>query len=328
MLKESTYRKALKASWQLAWHHKVLWIFGLFAAMLGQMGLFELFVKVGLVGTEYSWSLGWVPINLGAFGAVINGLAFSLQGWLLLLWFLVLFGGIGILLIFVSVSSQGALIDSAAQFVEEEELPDVDTAWHSGVHHFWRLLVVNVLKKAIIFGLAILVGYSAFFALTSSPWLGVTVFSITFFLAVIIGAVVSFLAIYSACYIVVDEDSLLDSIKKAYRLFIDHWLVSIEVGVTILALNFVLVFLVVASVFLLFMPTLLLWLIAVTVVSTTLYTLGIILATLIFIVFLAFIGSVFKVFTTSAWTYLFMKMHSHGLLSRIKHLTGLHKFEQ
>ncbi|MFB6226313.1 MAG: hypothetical protein ABEJ02_03090 [Candidatus Paceibacteria bacterium] len=328
MLKESTYRKALKVSWNLAWHHKVLWVFGLFAAMLGQMGLFDLFVKVGLIGTEYSWSLSWIPINISAFPTIINGLAFSLQGWLLLLWFLVLFGGIGIVLVFVSVSSQGALIDSAAQFVEEEKLPDVDTAWHSGVHHFWRLLAVNVFKKTIIFGLAVLVGYSTFFALTSSPWVGTAVFALVFFLALAVGAVVSFLAVYSACFIVVDEDSVLDSIKKAYQLFVDHWLVSIEVGATILALNFAFVFLVLASVFLLFMPTLLLWLIAVTMVSQTLYTLGVVLATLIFVVFIAFVGSIFKVFTTSAWTYLFMKMHHHGLLSRIKHLTGLHNFEQ
>jgi len=328
MLKESTYRKALKASWQLAWHHKVLWIFGLFAAFLGQMGLLELITRVGLVGTKYASAPSWISWDFATMGALINTLSLSLQGWLLLIWFAVLFGGIGIFLTFVSVSSQGALIDSAAQFVEEEKLPDPDTAWHSGVHHFWRLFFINLLKKGVLLVLSIVVSYAAIFAISSSPAVGVSVFTFVFLVSIFFGLIISFLSVYAACYVVVDENSLLESIKKGYKLFQNHWLVSIEIGVTILALNFLLIFLVVASMFLLFMPTLMLWLIAVTIVSEALYTVGVILATVIFLLFLAFIGSVFKVFTTSVWTYLFMKMHHHGLLSRIKHLGGLHKFEQ
>ncbi|MFB6181749.1 MAG: hypothetical protein ABEJ24_02525 [Candidatus Magasanikbacteria bacterium] len=328
MLKESTFRKALHASWDLAWHHKVLWIFGLFAAFLGQMGLFELFIKVGLIGTDYSYAPPWFTFDYAALGSAINALAFSLQGWLLLAWFIVLFGGVGIVLLFVSVSSQGALIDSAAQFIEEEKLPDTSVAWHSGVHHFWRLLAINIIKKVLIFVFALGVGYSTILAIGKSAGVGITIFTVSFLLAVVLGAIVSFLSVYAACYVVVDESSLIESIKKSYKLFKNHWLVSIEIGAVILALNFVFVFLVVASLFLLFMPTLMLWLIAVTIVSKALYTIGVVLASLIFIVFMAFAGSIFKVFTTSAWTYLFMKMHHHGLLSRIKHLSGLHKFEQ
>ena len=42
MKREPTYTDAIRAGWHLAWHHKSLWIFGLFAAFLGQMGIVEL----------------------------------------------------------------------------------------------------------------------------------------------------------------------------------------------------------------------------------------------------------------------------------------------
>jgi hypothetical protein len=40
----------------------------------------------------------------------------------------------------------------------------------------------------------------------------------------------------------------------------------------------------------------------------------------LFIFLVAWFGSLFTVFSTSIWTYLFVKMHKEGIFSRILHL--------
>ena len=51
-MSEPTYRDALRASWKLAWHHKNLWPFGMFALMLGQFGFLEILTKIWAVRTN------------------------------------------------------------------------------------------------------------------------------------------------------------------------------------------------------------------------------------------------------------------------------------
>jgi hypothetical protein len=323
------YKKALQASWDLAWYHKSLWIFGLFAAFLGQMGLMEIFSKVGVIGTRNGFLPAWFySPDLTNFETVVNSLAFSMEGWLLLVWMAVLFGGIAIVFLFVSVASQGALIDSAAQFIKKEDLPDASTAWHAGTNHFWRLLAVQLIKKVTIFSLAVIVGFTTYNAAFSATFGDQALFIVLLVSAILIGMVISFLTLYASCYVVVEEVSLSEAITAAAELFIEHWLVSIEIGVTILAINLLLALGVFSSLYILFVPTLMLWTVAAAASSSAFYYLGIIAATLLFVLFVAFILSVFKVFTTSAWTYLFMKMHHHGIVSRILHWSGLHKLER
>lgn len=329
MNEHKIYKKALKSSWDLAINHKLLWIFGLFAAFLGQMGLMELFFKVGVVGTRNGFLPSWVySPDLTNLETLVNSLAFSLQGWLLLLWLAVFLGGIAIVFIFVSVASQGALIDSAAQYIKEDRLPDPNTAWHAGTKHFWRLFVIQALKKIAIFSLSVIVGFTTYNAAFSATFGDQVLFIILLVSAILIGMIISFLTLYASCYVVVEEENLSDSINSAARLFVDHWLVSIEIGVTILVINVILAFGVSASLFVLLYPTLILWTLAAVATSSALYYIGVMLGILLFVLFVAFVLSVFKIFTTSAWTYLFMKMHHHGIVSRILHWSGLHKLEQ
>jgi len=145
---EPTYRQALSHSWKLAWHHKLIWIFGLFAAFLGQMGLLELLGSVSMHASSSSATLGlgnltWIKMLCAGELRV----SLPITGWVWLVWLLVMFLGFGIFLIFVSVSSQGALIHASAQWAKKDTLPDTDKSWHAGVQHFWPLFFINVFKK-------------------------------------------------------------------------------------------------------------------------------------------------------------------------------------
>jgi len=150
----------------------------------------------------------------------------------------------------------------------------------------------------------------------------VVLFIVLFLLAAVVGLVVSFLMMYAAAYVVVEEYSPLIAIEAAWRLFLDHWLVSLEAGLILLLMNAVLAVFVLSTLCLIFLPTMFLWLIATSLMSSILYYVAIVIGCVFFILFIAFFGSVFNSFTTVVWTDLFMKMHRHGLVSHLARLFG------
>ncbi|MEK7084542.1 MAG: hypothetical protein AAB932_04875, partial [Patescibacteria group bacterium] len=146
-----------------------------------------------------------------------------------------------------------------------------------------------------------------------------------FVLALIVGAVLSFLAVYAAGYVVVEEYGLWRAIHGAWRLFRSHWLPSLETAVLVLFLNVLLTVAVVVGAGIFFLPGLLVWVLAVMTGSPVLFIAGIALGSVLFLFFLLAIGSFFTVFVTSVWTILFMRMHREGMGSRVLHWFGVVK---
>jgi hypothetical protein len=322
---EPLYRQALRHSWQLAWQHKFLWIFGLFAALLGQMGLLDLLSKVWLASSDYTLYPHWLAWPKLFQFASLNSTGFNISAdnlvWLVYLLLVVL--GAGLFLIFTSVVSQGAIIKAAAHSAKTRFFfPSISQAWSSGVKHFWRLLLLNVLRKLIMVILAVVVGYGSLNFVISEGLGSALLFLGIFILAAAVGAVVSFLLIYAGSYIVVEDYRLVEALSGAWKLFTDHWLVSIEVGLTVLLLNVGLAVAVIFGFLFLFFPTLLIWAIAVWYANYTLWLLGAGFGITLFLLFVFLAGSVFSVYTTSVWTYLFVKMHKVGVKSRIIHWLG------
>src|SRR3989338_5340381 len=114
-MKESLYVEATERAWHFVWRHKVLWLFGIFAAFFGGFG------------------------RLGKFAATV-GSTFSSQ--LLLVFLAILLLALLTLLIFTAVSAQGSLIHSVFQ-AEKKNKVDVGRAWAAGTANFWRLFILN-----------------------------------------------------------------------------------------------------------------------------------------------------------------------------------------
>lgn len=322
-MKEPLYRQAIQHSWELAWQHKLLWGFGLFAAFLGQMGILEFLMKVGKASSTYALYPTWLALpKLFKYSGGWEAMSLPADMWLWLIFLLVVLFGFVAFLIFMAVVSQGAIIQVAAKSVKNKSkvLPDTGLAWQAGVSHFWRLFLINFIKKAIIVVLAVVVGWATLNVVVEYSVLDMLIFFVVFLLACVVGFSLSFLTVYAAGYVVVEEYKLWKAVKSAWRLFLDHWLVSIEVGLIILFLNIILTVVALIGFLVLFFPTLIIWFISIVVANTALYIAGIIVGLILYTVFLVFIGSVFTVFTTSVWTYLFMKMHKHGIISRILHV--------
>lgn len=319
-MKTPLYRQAIQHGWQLAWRQRWLWIFGLFAAFLGQLGIVEFLSKISLATSDVEKYL----TDLGLVGqtnpTAVGGGASAGQGDALYLWLLVLLLGLVIALLFVAVVSQGALIHSAAQAAQKRKSTvDLGRAWQAGVSHFWRLFFINVVKKGLLVILAVVVAAAALSAV-HAPSLGNGLqFLLIFILACIVGLVLSFLVIYAAAYVVVEEYALGQAVAAAWRLFVDHWLVSLEVGLLTLLFNLVAFVLSLLGFLIFFYPTMLVWVVAIAVSSQWLLAAGFIIALLLFTAYLMWLGSVFTVFITAVWTYLFMKMHQTGIKSRVLH---------
>jgi len=319
-MKTPLYRAAIAHSWSLAKRHRFLWVYGLFAALLGQLGIVEYLGKISVATEDLSGYLSSVKVLPGTTVAEATTVMSSLDTRLLLIWLVLIILAIGVGVLFVSVVSQGALIyASAASVRNKKQLPDVGEAWHAGVSHFWRLFFINFFKKAIIILLAIIVSASAFTNLDDITLGNSLTFLLTFILASIVGLVLSFLVIYAAGYVVVEEYKLGSAIHAAWRMFMDHWLVSVEVGLMVLLFNGVFAVLALLGIMVFFFPAVLVWFFAIITANAFLFTLGFIIAVVLFVAYAMLLASVFTVFTTSIWTYLFMKMHRAGVKSRVLH---------
>ena len=323
-MKTPLYRQALKHSWGLAWKHKWLWPLGLFATFLGQMGILELLTTVGIVDNGATPSQYMFEII-----ADLQGFSYGFLSALPMIdivgitWVLVIFVGIAVFLAFVATVSQGALIHVASRSVKSKsKLPDVGKSWHAGVSHFWRLFFIQVFKKLVLLAMAVVVGYFTVQLALHSGTFEVFSFLAVFTSAIIVGLVVSFFVIYSACYVVVDEKSNWEAMEDAWHLFTHHWFVSIEIGVILLAINMLLGLFVALVAFVFFIPSLIMWIIAAVLGSSTLFATATTVAFLLLSMFIMFVGSVYSVFSTSAWTYLFMKMHKKKVKSRTLHWLG------
>ena len=322
------YRQALSHSWRLAWRHKSLWVFGMFAAFLGQMGFFELVSRTSLTAATRLSPFGMldsVYAVLRAFATADVEWQAPLDAWAWLGWLAVAVGGIAILLLFVAIVSQGALIEAAAFSVRKKNLPDIGHCWHVGVNHFWRLLLINVFRWLIFCGLVLSVSWATINVFWDGSAWDAVLFVLLFVLATVVGMALSFLVVYSAAYVVVEEKKLVKAIEHAWQLFLDHWLVSIEVGVIVLFLNIAVGLVVLFGFMATFLPTLISWFVALLTNNSALWIAGLIAGAFFFMLFVIFVGSVFTVFTTAVWTYLFMAMHHVGVKSRVLHWLNYHR---
>lgn len=266
------------------------------------------------VDTKILFGFNWLKQMYGG----LHNLSLPLAGWVWLVWLMVMFLGLGIILLFVAVVSQGALIHASAQWAKKKSLPCIEKSWRSGVDNFWPLLLVNLFKKAVLCLLTCFVGWAAVNALIGEvSGLDTALFLVLFIFATLVGMVMSFLVVYVAGYVVLEKYPLSWAVGSAWRLFLKHWVVSIEVGVIVLVLNVVVGLLALLGFFVFFLPTLITWFIAILASNSALWTIGLIVGALLFVLFIIFLGSVFTVFTISIWTHLFMKMHKVGVVSRI-----------
>lgn len=312
---EPTFRQALSRSWQLVAHKKSLWIFGLLSALIGQMGLSD-FVGMLYKITNEGFQSNHFNLFL-SFVRVWNWHKVSVI--LLILWLLGLILLLCLMVIFVAVSSRGAMIAYAIHWYKKDSILPLSDAWNKGVRSFLPLLAITVVGRGLqmlLVGLLSMVAWRLNYSNTlSGSLLIVLCASVALFFALVIESV----SIYSSGYVMLEKKTLSVSVKKGWNLFLDHVMVSLELGIVLMLFTFVFLGVAVYSSFLAFFPSLIMWLVAGFTSLKFLIGLGIYSGIVLYVAMLLVAAGIFNAFVTCSWMYLFMKMHHEGVISRVIH---------
>lgn len=315
---EPTYRQALTKAWQLVWHTKILWIFGLLSALVGQFGLPNFVGRVLAIDENRL-------LHLSDWSLLASSYLWSpfLNVWSL--WLLVVLLAVLVLVILVSVAAEGALIAaSTGAFSLLGRTPTTSRSWHKGVKHFWRLLGMKVLERFVLAVNFLAVGYLlvAFSGNNLLGWGAFYVNALIFSAGFVVAFAVSTIAKYASGYIVHDENSLGTAITKGRLLFEHHVLVSLELAIIELILSIALMMAFIFGGLWILTPSVILTLVGAATGFTSLIAFGIYATLALYVLIIAIVGGIFHAFITSSWMYMFIKMHHEGVSSRVLHWFG------
>jgi hypothetical protein len=314
---EPLYTQALRHGWRVVSRGRSLLIFGFFATFLGQLGLMDILSKVfSITNTTHIFdiSLRFWRTYPQSFISLYES---SLSSIFLLVALFIIIAGIGVLLVLVAVSSQGAIISASADMARHKKV-DFRRSMLVGIRHVWRLLFLNIFRRLSVLIIGVVLGATALRMVGVSAGAN-AVFVLVSALALLLGAIVSFVTFYSAGYVVVEDRSFFRALYEGWRLFVEHPLVSMEVAMIILLLNVITTTLAIFGLFFIIFPMAILSFFGTSFGGGIIG--GVIISIIIFLytAFVVFMGSAFTVFHVAVWTDLFMVMHSRGISSRILH---------
>lgn len=314
---EPSYRRAITEAWKLVWHNKIIWIFGLLSALLGGLGINNYLGRLLLLfGGEapygfWRWSRPFWLLP-----------GHNPQSAALAVWFLTIILAVASLAAVASAVSQGALIAAAAAWFRRRGALNVATAWQRGSRHWARVLIINIGERILLGGLAILVWFLAapFVVITGAIGLAGQIIVVT--LGLLAGLAVTSTAIFALGYAVEADATVSEAVGAGWRLFRGHMLVALELSLVFLLFSLLLLVIIVSGSILVLAPSFLLAVAGGASGQLALVAWGVALSSFLFVLLIVLLASIYNAFATSAWMYLFMKMHHEGLASRMLHWLG------
>jgi len=319
----SLYRDIFKRAFFITLHNRFLWALGFFSTFLGLGSIYELVINKALknsdffLNTSYKFSMATVSgliigKNLDKFG-VIN--------IILLVGAILLSLAIVAAVVFLSISSLGSLIQSS-KLLDTKKKTSLFKSFIKIKDKFWGLLSINLIGKALIFISLFVTGGLLSFILINHSVIRSILYLFFYLLLVAISLMVSFLIIYSSCFIVLKSDGVKKSIINSWRLFKENWVVSTESAVIMFAINAAIKLVLLLALVIFSIPFMLL---LVVFYYSTLATAPIIVVGLwitFSVIFMILIGSFFSAFQIVAWTLLFDRIIKGGVLSKIHRIFG------
>lgn len=320
-----SYRIILKKAWQHTWKYKYLWLFGLFAALTSAGGSWEYsllsqsfgsnIIESSYLQLEKIISIFETGVSFGAgFWSVLTSNIWNAMNMITVL---ILMGLFFFIFIWLSITSQGALVNSVKKLLTgKKKMGEFSYREHLTVGHknFWPIFAMNILIKLFITLAFFIISIPLLIlALKDIAVLGF-IYIILFVIFVIIATGFSLMIKYAISFQIFEEAGFVESIKKAYHLFRNNWLISLEMAIILFIVSFLagLGFALLASVVLLplFITSIALSMIWLTWVVIYL---GIILVILF--------GSILTTFQISAWTELFFHLKEQkGSLPKLERL--------
>lgn len=328
----SIYRPILKKAWAITRQNKFLWIFGLFAALAGNGGIYEILVKsfervvsrgeIFLEKTPWLWQWSifvWPRLEEVSEKAPL----FVNLFWFLFLVILIILG----IVICLNIVSRAALINCVRKIVIKRKT-DFKDGFTIGKKYFWQILGLNILAKALIFSLLVVSTIPVMFFITDGSGnigLNLSLYLVSFILFVALAIFVSFMAIYASCFVVINDLPFVEAIRASWRLFIKNWLASIEVALILFLITFGVGIGVIVLSLLYLLPVALLLVAFAYLELNFSFWLFAFWAALGWLGGILYVGAVLGTFQSSTWTILFLELNKKKIWSKLLRLAGIKK---
>lgn len=323
------YRKILKQAAGIAWRHKYLWFFGLFASLVGNAVEYEALSQILAGGAPRNFFPNLQRIiETGVFsgktltniGKIMSEDPFSLFA-LLAVGLLTLI--LSAYLIWLAIVSQAALINSSADIMagKSAKAVSIQNGVATGSKNFWPVLGLNILIKAAIFIIFSLLSLPVILAAGGIGAAAANfIYLILFLILVPLALGFALMIKYSMAYVVIRGSGFLESVKQGWRLFIKNWLVSLEMAIILFFINLFAGLALSLVILTLAMPFALLAIFSFKLVSIFVFWLIVVTAFTAILALIILTGSALAVFQISSWTGLFIELVGRGGSSKIARL--------
>ncbi|MFA5129027.1 MAG: hypothetical protein WC445_03640 [Patescibacteria group bacterium] len=334
MFKKPTqvYRPIFKKAWEITKQNRFLWIFGLFAALAGNGGIYEILIKgFGRIVSEGEATLmtsKWLWLTEFLSFPRLEDIYVRSPLFVSLLWvlFFVILAALAFL-IWVIVTSRGALISSVRKIASRKKT-GLREGWAEGKKYFWPVLGLNLLSKAITFGLLVLITIPAMLFLTGqggNVGLNLFLYILAFVVFTSLALFISFMAVYATCFVIMENKPFVESIRLSWKMFVRNWLISIEMAILLFLITIAAGIGLILFTLLYMIPVaLLLFAFSYLELSIGFWLIGF-LATLGWFVALFFAGAILSTFQFSSWTLLFMEINKKKIWSKLLRFVGIRK---
>jgi len=320
---QSIYRPIIKQAVLITWKFKYLWFFGLFAALAGNGGVYNFLFNNLEKAESRAASLVYIKAFFSDFGRffssdidwaqMMSDFSFWTAVALVILFVAVIF------LIWLSISSQGALVHAAGKHFKNID-NGFKLSFSYGSSKFWPLLLLNIFTKIII-SAALLVISIPFVLVVLNGEMDMfwqNMFTVLSFIILIpVAAILAFIVKYALIYVVNRDQHVGLALKNGWFLFKQNWVASLEMALVLFIINLVsslvlLIVMVIAAI-----PFVLLGFVAGYITSVTLLWTVIVVAILVMIAIVFVYGAVLNVFQNSCWVILFEKLSLGGVYSKV-----------
>ncbi len=306
----------------ITWRSKYLWFFGLFAALLGNGGEYEILFRAlsGNFGSDYS-----VDFQKIAQTGIFSAQGLHNLGDLLVTQPLMVIAAILILVIFLFLFafvfwlvnvSQAVLVKNALSKTDDKKKTFRELL-EGGMKKFWPVFGFNLVSKIItVLSLAI-ISYIVIISNNFGALVSNVVYTLIILLFIPIAMSFSFIVKYGIGFSVINDVPFVNAFENGWDLFKKNWLISLEMAFVLYFVNIIIAVLFIVLTLIFATPFALLAFIASALSMKGMFVFIVGIGIVFFFVFLIMTGSLVATFQISAWTSLFVELIGKGAKSKL-----------
>jgi len=313
-----SYRSILSRAWKITRQYKKLWIFGALAMILSAGGEYQILTKIlnedygsGFYNKLQSGSYMFSSPFWSDFGRVCltePRLGFGLG----LLMALVIF--VAFIILWVSIKSQISIIEWVKTISTSKKKEQKISIWE-GLSKYdnklWSILGLNIVFKAGLYLLFMIMSIPLIYLFFQDSSLAILFYTIFFTIFLPLAISMALIVKYAMIAVVLEKDSFVTSIEKGIKIFSLNWLVSLEIAILLFLINFLAGLLIIFIISIILLPVML-----TLIIFNFLTPLYLLIAVGLLIIILT--AAILMTFQTAVWTILFEEIKKDDVKAKLE----------